>query len=80
MGEPGPEAPPSTLKAPLPDGNSLIVTARVEPGLAGELSNYGVTFSGAGNASAHTVNRSTAGVQQVTKLWYAKRRSRRLPA
>jgi cell division protease FtsH len=37
----------ATLKAPLPDGNSLIVTARVAPELAGELGKYGVTFSGA---------------------------------
>ncbi len=36
----------ATLKAPLPGGAHDIVTTRVEPGLAAELTKYGVTFSG----------------------------------
>jgi len=36
----------ATLKAPLPDGPLEIVTTRVEPELAAELTKYGVTFSG----------------------------------
>jgi cell division protease FtsH len=34
------------LKTPLPDGRSEILTTRVEPALAEELSKYGVAFSG----------------------------------
>ncbi len=36
----------ATLKEALPNGKKQIVTARVDPALVGELSKYGVTFSG----------------------------------
>ncbi len=36
----------ATLKAPLPGGAHDIVTTRVEPGLAAELTKYGVTYFG----------------------------------